>query len=89
MNPQVIPEGAGPVKRCGWPPVLPPGQLPSRVEMGGRGQGSGEARPRSGRRAFDADPARRMLVRLVGLGGGTFSLLVGECASLKWPHLEP
>ena len=64
--PQVIPEGAGPVKSCGRPFSCPrPGSWTRRAR--GRGQGSGGARPWERPEGLDAGPVRRTMFVCVGV----------------------
>ena len=65
--PQVIPEGAGPVKSVGRPFFLP-STRPVGAPMRRRGQGSGGARPRSGRRALRPSPFGACCVGCRGSG---------------------
>jgi hypothetical protein len=54
--PQVIPEGAAPVQVVSVPVLCPSSPSGDRAELRRRGQGSGVARPRSGRRALRPAP---------------------------------
>jgi len=86
-KPQVIPEGAGPVKSVGRPffrSLDRPGSAPMRR----RGQGSGGARPRSGRQGLEAVTFRDTLFGCRGVrlgsprgvaGGGGRGSHQGRC----------
>jgi hypothetical protein len=71
-NPQVIPEGAGPVKSVGRSFFLSPTRCVS-APMRRRGPGSGGARPRSGRRALTASPFGASCSGCRGRAGWWFS----------------